>query len=77
MLVKLQSGEAAVLIIRRSETEPPKYFFAVRKSGSSFDGTTKDFQLHGLQKTLLELGDNLEFSIAMEKAIASIREVQP
>lgn len=75
--MKLEPGEAAVLIIRRSETQPPKYFVAARKSGSSFDERTKDLQLHGVQETLLELGENLEFSIAMEKAIASIREVQP
>jgi hypothetical protein len=75
--VKLEPGEAVVLIIRRSETEPPKYFFAVRKSGSSFDEKTKDFQLFGLQETLLELGEKLDFSVAMEKAIASIKEIQP
>ncbi len=75
--MKLQPGEAAVLIVRRSETEPPRYFFTVRKSESSFDEATKDFRLFGAQETLLELGESLEFSTAMEKAIDSIRQVRP
>jgi hypothetical protein len=75
--MKLQPGEAAVLIIRRSETEPTKYWFAVRKSGSSFDHTTHDFQLGGLQEAVSELGENLPFADALEKAIAAIRKVEP
>jgi hypothetical protein len=75
--MRLEPGEAAVLIIRRSETDSTKYWFGVRKSGFSFDHTTNDFLLGGLQEAVLELGDHLQFADALEKAIAPIREVQP
>jgi hypothetical protein len=50
---------------------------AVRKSGSSIDRSTRDFELGGLQESVLDLGDHLQFADGMEKAIAAIREVQP
>jgi hypothetical protein len=75
--VKLHPGEAAVLIIRRNEREPTKYWFAVRRSEGSFDQTTHDFQLSGLQEVVSELGESLPFADALEKAIAAIRTVEP
>lgn len=75
--MKLGPGEAALLIIRRSDVEPKKYFFAVRKSDSSFNDQTKDLRLVGVQDALLELGGELDFGVALEKAIAAIREIQP
>jgi len=74
--MELQAGEAAILIIRRSETEPKKYFFAVRKSESSFS-QHKDIQIAGFQKTELELGEDLDFEEALEKVISAIRELKP
>ncbi len=76
--MELQPGEAAILIIRRNdEREPKKYFFAVRTSESSFDQQTKDFQMSGFQHTELELGENLDFEVALEKAIAAIQKLKP
>ena len=74
--MKLEPGEAVVLIIRRSETNPARYFVAVRQSTSSIDPQSNDFQLHGGQESVLELGNEPKFPVAMEKAIAAIREVE-
>jgi hypothetical protein len=38
---------------------------------------SNDFHLHEAQETMAELVQGLEFSVAMEKAVAAIREVQP
>lgn len=73
----LQPGEAAVLIVRRSETEPRRYFIAIRKSSSSFDPATHDFQLHGLQEALLELGEPSDFERALDTAIGEMRNIRP
>jgi len=73
----LEPGEAVVLIIRRNETGLSKYFLAVRKSQSSINPATGDFQLFPLQQSVLELGHESDFSIALEKAIEAIREIQP
>ena len=75
--MKIEPGEAAVLIIHRNEADPTKYFFAVRKSRASFNQTKHDFKLDGLQETVLELGEHLPFSDALEKAIAAVREIKP
>jgi hypothetical protein len=75
--MKLSPGEAAVLIIYRNETDPLKYFLAVRKGSSSFNQGSHDFQLHGPQQAVLELGHELDFHAALEKAITAIREFQP
>ena len=74
--MKLQPGEAAVLIIRRNDGTLAKYWFAVRKAGSSFDHATHDFQLCGAQEVVSELGEDLPFAEALEKAIAAIRRVE-
>jgi hypothetical protein len=75
--MKLQPGEAAVLIIRRSETEPKTYFFALRKGRSHFNDTTKDFHLDEIQEAVLELGERFEFADALERGIEAIREIEP
>jgi hypothetical protein len=38
---------------------------------------SNDFHLHEAQETMAELGQGLEFSVVMEKAVATIREVPP
>jgi hypothetical protein len=75
--MNLKSGEAMVLIIRRSETQPTNYFFAVRKSESSFNKQSNDFQLHGGQESVLEVSKEIGFPVARETAISAIRELQP
>jgi len=74
--MRIEPGEAAVLIIRRSEAEPTKYWTAVRKATSSFDPTTNDVQLFD-QVAVLELGDRLPLAEALENAIATIRSIEP
>ena len=74
--MKLSPGEAAVLIIYRNETDPLKYFLAVRKGSSSFNQGSHDFQLHGPQQAVLELGHELDFHAALEKAIIDCRKKQ-
>ena len=73
----LGPGEAVVLLIRRSESEPPRYFVAIRKSSSSFDPATHDFQLHGLQEALLELGEPTDLRRALETAAGEIKRIKP
>jgi hypothetical protein len=73
----LRPGEAAVLIVRRSDTEPRRYFIAIRKSSSSFDPATHDFQLDGLQEALLELGEPSDFERALDTAFDEIRNIRP
>ena len=75
-MYELQPGEAVVLIVRRSETEPRRYFIAIRKSSSSFDPATLDFQLHGLQEALLELGEPSDFERALATAVGEIKNIR-
>jgi hypothetical protein len=74
--MNLLPGESLVLIIHRTKTDPSKYFLAVRKCDSSFSQGSHDFQMHGPQQSVLELGSEPEYSVALEKAIKSIRELE-
>jgi hypothetical protein len=69
----LQPGEAAVLIIRRNESQPEKYFFAVRTSmTSSFNQSTHDFQIGSFQVPVTELGERSDVQSALDAAVAII-----
>lgn len=74
--MKLRPGEAAVLIIRRSENDPSSHFVAVRKSESSFDPGSKDFLVHNAQESLFEIPARMEPKTAIEEAIFIIRSVE-
>lgn len=74
--MNLLPGESVVLIIHRPGANPSKYFLAVRKSDSSFSQGSHDFQMHGPQQSILELGSEPDYSVALEKAIKSIRELE-
>jgi len=60
--------------VRRSDVEPTKYSVAVRRSGSSFDQLTRDFEFHGFQEAVLELGERFELDVALDKAVATFVE---
>ena len=75
--MKLRSGEAAVLFVRRSEGEPSNYFVAVRKSESSFDVGSNDFRLDCGQETLLEIPQGAELKAAIHKAFSKLEEIEP
>jgi hypothetical protein len=74
--MKLRLGEAAVLIIRRSETEPSSHFVAVRKSESSFDIGSNDFLLHNAQESLFEIPVGMEPKTAMQEAISIMHSIE-
>lgn len=76
-MTKLNPGEAAVLLIRRSESDPSKYFLAVRRSESEFDPGTKDFIFGGFQVPVAAFGEPNDFAAAFEKATAAIRQFGP
>lgn len=72
----LQPGEAAALIIRRSETDPTKYFLAVRRSiTSSFHPTTNDFQLGPCQVPHAELMERTDYQVALDEAFQRLLEL--
>ncbi len=74
--MKLRPGEAAVLIIRRSDTEPSSHFVAVRKSESSFDIGSNDFLIHNAQETLYEIPGGMEPYTALEEAISIMHSIE-
>lgn len=74
--MKLRPGEAAVLIIRRSDTEPSNHFVAVRKSESSFDRGSNDFLLHNAQESLFEIPAGMDLKTAMEEAISVMHSTE-
>jgi uncharacterized beta-barrel protein YwiB (DUF1934 family) len=74
--MKLRPGEAAVLIVRRSETELSNHFVAVRQSESSFDIGLKDFQLHNAQKSLFEIPVGMKPETALEEAISILHSIE-
>lgn len=74
--MKLEPNEAAVLIVHRTDANPPRYFVAVRKAGGSFNTASHDFQLDSAQQSILELGYEQDLPVAVEKAIAAIREIE-
>jgi hypothetical protein len=75
--MKLRSNESLVLIIHKTNTGSAKYFVAVRKAENSFDQHSHDFQLNSGQEAVLELGHEPDVLVAIEQAIAKIREFQP
>ncbi len=75
--MNLNPGEAAVLLIRRSESDPSKYFLAVRRSESKFDQGGNDFVFGPFQIAVAEFGEPDDFAAAFEKAAAAIRQFGP
>ena len=71
--MNLNPGEAAVLIIRRDESDPKNYFIGVRKSESCFDPQSHDFQLQGGQTSILEPSHGLDYKAALEEATPKSR----
>jgi hypothetical protein len=72
----LNPGEAAILILRRSETEHDKHFVAVRRiQRSSFDRETKDFKIDGAQSAVLELGDTTDYQSELDQAIKAMKAI--
>jgi hypothetical protein len=73
--MKLNPGEAAILIIRRSNAAPEKYFLDVRRSESSFDEVTKDFVFSDFQFLVAQFGEPEDFNKAFGEAVAAIRKL--
>ena len=76
-MTNLNPGEAAILLIRRSESDADKYFLAVRRSESGFDQMRNDFVFGPFQIPVAEFGEPDEFAAAFEKAVAAIRQFGP
>jgi hypothetical protein len=74
--VTLKPGEALVLIVRRGDVEPTKYFVAVRRSTSSFDQLSHDFKFDGVQEAVLELGEHFDLRVALDKAAEVFEKLQ-
>jgi hypothetical protein len=73
----LKPGETAVLIIRRSDTEPEKYFFAVRRSITSSFDDRNDFHIGPFQVPVNELMERTDFDAALDKAIDGLKKIKP
>jgi len=71
----LNPGEAAVLIVRRSKTEPQKYFFAVRTSMNSTFDTGKDFEIGSPQRAVKELQERADVDQALHEAFEAIKNL--
>lgn len=75
--MQLDPGEAAILIIRRSESEPEKYFLSVRRSASSFSVPTNDFELGAAQIPVAEFGEPIDFDLSFSEAVSAVRAFGP
>ena len=71
----LKPGEAAVLIVRRSEQRPDKFFFAVRRSETSSFDERNDFQIGPFQFPVAELGSRDDFESAINEAVIALKGV--
>lgn len=75
--VKIEPGNAAVLIVRRDKGEKSRYVFSVRTCSYTIASATGDIQLGDLQNAILELNLEADFRAGLEKAIEEIRKVEP
>jgi len=76
-MVTLKSSQGLIVVIRRSDTDPPKFMVSVRATKCSIDPDTHDIVLGRFQKTISEPGefDDLEkaVKVAAEKIEAIVR----
>lgn len=70
----LEPGEAVVLILRRSEFDPNRYFIAVRGAGVTPFDRVHDIQIGPYQIPAHELENTLDFSGTIKKATQTLKD---
>jgi hypothetical protein len=70
----LEPGEAVVLILRRSEFDPSRYFVAVRGAGVTPFDRVHDIQIGPYQIPAHELENTLDVSGTVKKATQAFKE---
>jgi hypothetical protein len=69
----LKPGEAAVLIVRRSDQDHDKYFLAVRRSETSFFDGRNDFEIGPFQIPVRELREHSDCQAALNQAVEVLK----
>jgi hypothetical protein len=75
--MNLNPGEAAILLIRRSDTDPRKYFVAVRRAKSQFHQETNDYIFGPFHVAAGEFGNAENFGVALNRVVAIVKKFGP